>query len=405
MNMNAGADESDLNAIPMEESGAERIICDGRPETSAEYDEFHGERVASVLETSVTDEDFKRLMEATSALDEDETLAWIKTNSGSFSPKTLIVDETNGRDLSLPQKSLGAVVMLRPFNEIAHLDTFLNAANEALEDGGYIWCHCSTAALHKKKIMEKWPPVLNSIVYFCHYLGHRVMPKARLTKRLYFALTKGKQLDYHRVEVLGRLYRAGYDVIDESFRGAHYFVAARKIKAPIKDDEPTGSPLIRLRRIGKDGKIIRVYKFRTMYSYSEYLQPYIYKYNSLAEGGKFADDYRVSRLGHFMRKYWIDELPMFINLIKGEMKLVGVRPLSQHYFSLYTPEMQELRIKVKPGLLPPFYYDKTRPKTIEDVQESERRYIEAYLQHPFRTDWRYFWGTFGNIVFKGARSK
>ena len=403
--MKAGADGSDLNAISMRESGTERPFRDGNPEAGAQYDEFHGERVASVLEMSVTDEDFKHLMDVTSTLNEDETLSWIKSHSGTFSPRTLITDETDGRNLSLSPESSAAVIMLRPFNEIVHLNTFLNAANEALEEGGYIWCHCATAALHKKKIMEKWPPVLNSIVYFCHYLGHRVMPKMRLTGWLYFGLTKGKQLDYHRVEVLGRLYRAGFEVIDESFRGMHYFVAARKIKDPIKDDEPTGSPLIRLRRIGKDGKIIRVYKFRTMYSYSEYLQPYIYKYNSLAEGGKFADDYRVSRLGHFMRKYWIDELPMFINLIKGEMKLVGVRPLSQHYFSLYTPQMQELRVKVKPGLLPPFYYDKTSPKTIEDVQESERRYIEAYLQHPFRTDWRYFWGTLKNIVFKGARSK
>ncbi len=372
---------------------------------AVEYDEFNGERVASVKEIPVTDEDFKRLMEETSAMDEDESLAWIQSHSGSFSSRTCIVDEKNGRDLSLPSGSLGAVIMMRPLNGIIHLNTFLNTANEALPDGGYIWCHCTTAALHKKVMMQKWPPVLNRAAYFFHYLWHRVMPKMRLTKWFYFLVTGGKQQDYHRVEVLGRLYRAGFEVIDESFRQAHYFVGARKIKAPIKDDEPTGSPLIKLRRIGKDGKIIGVYKFRTMYSYSEYLQPYIYKYNSLAEGGKFADDYRVSRLGHIMRKYWIDELPMFINLLKGDMKLVGVRPLSQHYFSLYTPEMQQLRTKVKPGLLPPFYYDKTRPKTIEDVQASERRYIEAYLEHPFRTDWRYFWGTVSNIVFKGARSK
>ena len=56
-------------------------------------------------------------------------------------------------------------------------------------------------------------------------------------------------------------------------------------------------------------------------------------------------------------------------------------------------------------VLPPFYYGGSRPDTIGKVQESERVYIEQYLEHPFKTDWRYFWGTVGNILFRGARSK
>ena len=94
---------------------------------------------------------------------------------------------------------------------------------------------------------------------------------------------------------------------------------------------------------------------------------------------------------------------MFVNMIKGQIKLVGVRPLSQQYFNLYTPELQQLRIKTKPGLLPPFYVD--MPETLEEIQESEKRYLEAYLEHPFRTDWRYFWRIMGNIFFRGKRSK
>ena len=171
------------------------------------------------------------------------------------------------------------------------------------------------------------------------------------------------------------------------------------------DPEPTGSPLIRLRRIGKGGKEIVVYKFRTMYTYSEYVQPYIYHYQSLERGGKFKDDYRVNFWGRFLRKVWLDELPMVWNMIKGELKLVGVRPLSRQYFSLYTPEIQELRIKTKPGLLPPFYYEAQTPETIEEVQESEKRYLEAYLEAPFKTDWKYFWGIVGNILFHRKRSK
>ena len=103
-----------------------------------------------------------------------------------------------------------------------------------------------------------------------------------------------------------------------------------------------------------------------------------------------------------MRKYWIDELPMIINLIKNEMKLIGVRPLSNHYFSLYPKELQEKRIKVKPGLLPPFYAD--MPKTLEDIVASEMKYLEAYEKAPLKTDIQYFIKILQNILLKGKRS-
>ena len=125
--------------------------------------------------------------------------------------------------------------------------------------------------------------------------------------------------------------------------------------------------------------------------------------NNLSEGGKINDDFRVSTLGKIFRKFWIDELPMFINFFKGEMKFIGVRPLSSHFFSLYDADIQELRLKVKPGLVPPFYAD--MPKTMDEIQESERKYIKSYLKNPISTDIKYFFKIFYNIVFRFARSK
>lgn len=81
---------------------------------------------------------------------------------------------------------------------------------------------------------------------------------------------------------------------------------------------------------------------------------------------------------------------------------MGVRPLSFHYLELYDKELQELRKKVKPGLVPPFYAD--LPETFEQICDSERRYIQRFLQHPVRTQFVYFWKCFVNIAFKGARS-
>ena len=159
---------------------------------------------------------------------------------------------------------------------------------------------------------------------------------------------------------------------------------------------------MRLRRSGLGGRPITVYKFRTMYPYSEYLQEYVYAQNQLAEGGKFKDDFRVTGWGRFMRRAWLDELPMLYNWIRGDLQVVGVRPLSNHYLSLYDADLQDLRRQVKPGLLPPFYAD--LPKTLEEIMESERRYIRAYLQWPLRTQAVYLCKGVWNIVVRRRRS-
>ena len=355
--------------------------------------------------STVDNPDVVRAFEATQTIGRGQLWPWLVENIHTFAPGTVLLDTDDGNFLaSYRNRHPNFFYSHRKLNLIRHLSTFLNKANEELADGGYLMCHARTAVLKKQLILQKFPPVINRVAYFIHYIWHRVCPKLKLTKGLYFAITKGRNRTYNRVEILGRLYRAGFEVLDEGFRYGEFFVLARKAKAPIWDDEPSCGPLIKLQRVGKDGKLIGVYKFRTMYSYSEYLQPYIYEHVGLQDGGKFADDYRVNGWGRFMRSCWLDELPMFINVLKGQMKLVGVRPLSRHYFSLYTPEMQQLRIKVKPGLFPPFYYEKETPHTVEDVQASERRYIEAYLQHPFRTDWRYFWGSLANILFHHKKS-
>jgi lipopolysaccharide/colanic/teichoic acid biosynthesis glycosyltransferase len=139
-----------------------------------------------------------------------------------------------------------------------------------------------------------------------------------------------------------------------------------------------------------------------MHPYSEYLQQYIYDSFQLEEGGKFKNDFRRTAWGTVFRKLWIDELPQLINFFQGEVALFGVRALSEHYFSLYPPDMQDLRTKVKPGLVPPFYAD--MPTTFEEIIESERRYVEKRLKKGFIVDVEYFCKAWYNIIFKHARS-
>lgn len=294
------------------------------------------------------------------------------------------------------------IVNLKRINDIRYVNKFFEAVNLKLSLGGtYIGC-VETKDLRKKRVLGKYPIGINYIVYSMDFVVKRVLPKLRLTRKLYFFLTRGQNRVITRAETLGRLISCGFEIKEEkSIDGRHYFVV-EKVGKPKFPEDPTYGALVRLKRVGKDGKLINVYKFRTMHPFAEYLQDYVYKQNELQEGGKFKDDFRVSTLGKIFRKLWLDELPMLRNLLKGQMKLVGVRPLSEQYFNLYSEELQQKRIKYKPGLVPPFYAD--MPKTMDEIMASEMKYLEAYEKSPFLTDWKYFWMAFNNIVFKKARS-
>jgi len=294
------------------------------------------------------------------------------------------------------------IVNLKRINDVRWVNKFFESVSSKIEIGGYYINSVETYSTRKKRILRKSIKPFNWFHYTADVFFTRLFPKLPFTKRIYFAITKGKGRVLSRAETFGRLYSCGFEIVDEKLIGDELFFVARKIKEPVFDNNPTYGPIIRLKRHGENGKLFNVYKLRTMHAYSEYLQEYVFTHNSLQEGGKFSNDFRITTEGRFFRKFWIDELPMFINIFKGNLKIVGVRPLSSHYFSLYSDELKNKRIKYKPGLIPPFYVD--MPKTLDEIMSSEMRYLEAYDKHPFWTDVRYFSKAFCNIVFKRARS-
>jgi lipopolysaccharide/colanic/teichoic acid biosynthesis glycosyltransferase len=229
-----------------------------------------------------------------------------------------------------------------------------------------------------------------------------MMPKLPFIRRVFFAFTKGKNRALSLAEGLGRLYFCGFEVLDlKDIDNKVYFVA-KKIGEPLMDKNPSYSPIFKMRRNGRDGKTIFVYKLRTMHPYSEYLQDFVYEQNKLEEGGKFKDDFRITTWGSLFRKLWIDELPMLINWFKGDCKLVGVRPLSSQYLSLYDEEFKKRRFKYKPGLVPPFYAD--MPKNISEIIKSEEKYLDEYDKKGRLADFKYMLKALKNIVIHKQRS-
>jgi len=302
-----------------------------------------------------------------------------------------------------PDNYLKSVVNLHRINDIRRINKFFESVNRKLSRNGIFICCVETKNMRKKRIFRKFPPIFSHIYYLIDFIYKRVWPKLPVLNRVYFFLNKGQNRVLSKQETLGRLYSCGFRLVSEAVIDNLQYFVTEKIKRPVYDQQPSYGPVFRMRRIGKEGKVIYVFKFRTMYPYSEYLQKYIYDKHKLDAGGKFDRDVRVTTLGRIFRKFWLDEIPMLVNWLRGDLKLVGVRPLSEHYLSLYSDELRRFRWKYKPGLLPPYYAD--MPKKFEDIMASEMRYLQAYNRSPFFTDFRYFFKITFNIIFKKARSK
>lgn len=303
---------------------------------------------------------------------------------------------------SLPKKTVH--INLKRLNKNPHISKYFHNVNRLLEkDGIFIGC----LQTHRQQKEARWInkiPVVRSLVHGPEFIFHRVFPKVNVLNRIYFFLTGGRSRRLTKTEILGRLVRYGFDIVEvkENIDNKLYFVV-RKDNDGNTVNRPSYGPLYKMARIGKDGKIIHVYKFRTMHPYSEYLQDYILKNNGYASSGKPANDFRLTSWGKVMRKYWLDEIPQLINVIKGDMKLIGVRPVSQRYFQDIPTHIQTLRLVQKPGCIPP-YVALNRASSKDSVLNSEEIYLRLSKHRTKRIDTAMAFLAVRNIVFKGKRS-
>jgi len=131
-------------------------------------------------------------------------------------------------------------------------------------------------------------------------------------------------------------------------------------------------------RVGRGGKLIKVYKFRSMVTGADKTGP----------GVTTAGDARVTPLGRILRRYKLDELPQLINVLRGEMSLVGPRPEDPRYVALYTPE-QRLVLQVAPGITSPaslYYRDE---EALLHGQDWETQYIQQIMPAKLAIDLDY----------------
>lgn len=140
-----------------------------------------------------------------------------------------------------------------------------------------------------------------------------------------------------------------------------------------------GGVFYRQVRVGKDGVDFRLYKFRTMMAGAE-------KKGLITVGGR---DPRITRTGYYLRKYKLDELPQLLNVLSGDMSLVGPRPEVRKYVEMYTTEQARV-LDVRPGI--------TDYASIEYMDENEilgkagdpdKAYVELIMPDKIRYNMKY----------------
>jgi len=149
------------------------------------------------------------------------------------------------------------------------------------------------------------------------------------------------------------------------------------------------SILLRQTRIGKGGIPFTVYKIRTMKKGCEKVPVFFDKFKS--------SDPRVMKFGRFMRRTGLDEIPQVYNILRGEMSLVGPRPMSPCFLEKVSPEQKALRQMIKPGLVGVIYIKPV--DSFETALKNEMIYLnELQGGNRFLVDVKYFFRIAFNLL-------
>lgn len=157
-------------------------------------------------------------------------------------------------------------------------------------------------------------------------------------------------------------------------------------------DSPGAGPIFTQTRVGRDGRQFRFYKFRTMVPNAEAKLKELLKYNEMkGPAFKIKRDPRITRIGKFLRKSGIDELPQLLNVLKGDMSIVGPRPPLPREVAQYGPyELQ--RLYITPGIT---CYWQIQPRrndlSFRDWVDLDIKYIR---ERSFWVDWKIILKTF-----------
>lgn len=216
--------------------------------------------------------------------------------------------------------------------------------------------------------------------------AERNMHKQEIPKAHHIAREKSAYLFFKRLQ----------DIVLSIVALVVLFPALLIVALAIVIDSPGAGPIYVQERVGLNGKKFRFYKFRTMVpDADQQLEKLLSKNEMTGPVFKIKDDPRITRVGKFIRRTSIDELPQLINILRGDMSIVGPRPPLPRETAQYDDHAWE-RLSVTPGLT---CYWQIQPKrnslTFEEWLALDLKYIE---ERSFKVDWKIILGTFRPIL-------
>ena len=164
-----------------------------------------------------------------------------------------------------------------------------------------------------------------------------------------------------------------------SLVGLVFMVIAMIFVAPAIMIESPGPIFFKQKRVGKNGRYFEIYKFRSMYMDAEERKKELMSQNEMSGlMFKMKDDPRITKVGKFIRKTSIDELPQFINVLKGDMSLVGTRPPTVGEFKQYEGHHKR-RLSMKPGITGMWQaYGRKTVSDFEEIVKMDLDYIDNW---------------------------
>jgi lipopolysaccharide/colanic/teichoic acid biosynthesis glycosyltransferase len=316
----------------------------------------------------------------------------------SENSKVLIM---NSKKINDSNTNNDLVILDFQLNYSENINALLDVCYKYLKNCGYLIIAFEKIEDYERKNINSKYKIIKYLILLRYYLVKRILIKIPIISKLIYILGD-KYSVLSRAEVWGRLTYCGFDVVNEFNEKNLTIVIAKKNFEKSLNPNPSFRHLITLNRVGLNGKIIKIHKIRTMYPYSEFIQKKLFESIGMNNIGKFQDDFRITKPGKFLRKYWLDELPQFYDWLRGEIKLVGIRAMSQQFFKLYPNDYKELYLKIKPGIISPIFDEKTAG--FDEIIKIEKEYLLSYSENSFLTDIKYFFKTLFQIL-SGVRSK
>lgn len=287
----------------------------------------------------------------------DKSEDWVRTVAG-----IIILDE------NMIGEEFGNV------NVVANAHTMMRYIKNEVVDEVYIDVNYQLREQIKSMVMELEDmgvtvhlklEVLDSYKDFDTTLGHLgTIPVVTFANRIF----DYKELFIKRIfDILGSLV------------GIVIMLIAMIFVAPAIKLESKGPLFFKQMRVGKNGRYFYIYKFRSMYVDAEDRLKELMEKNEMSGlMFKMTDDPRITKVGKFIRKTSIDELPQFINVLKGDMSLVGTRPPTVNEFKQYAGHHKR-RLSMKPGITGMWQaYGRNSVQDFEDVVRMDLDYIDHW---------------------------